>query len=392
MVISSRRCRDVWILFPLNLVLYLAELVQGRIRTIICKSNRRIFIFVPLGNVFFSVEAYMLDIVLNDSLTPMNLFYVQNPDRISSLTDDILIKILSLMTVREAAVTDVLSTRWRHLWESVDHLILDMHTFGMQVLPNSDNHGNLDFWNSEATKFVRKVNELLSHHKGGKLKEFKVQFLLSSAHASELDQWISFAVACHVETLTLSLCDKHGRVATDHTEAYVFPLKQFSDVGGCQLHVLSLYKCILKTVPANLSGFSYLYSLSLCRVRVVDEVLLSIMSSCNALRYLYLIACRKLIDLRASHAQLVGLEVNYCRRLRSISIHAEKMESFSYKGRRSVDIEYECAPVLCELSVYFAVPKHALDFLDKFPNKLKMLTMQFPSRSQVCKKPSCVVV
>jgi hypothetical protein len=118
-------------------------------------------------------------------------------------------------------------------------------------------------------------------------------------------------------------------------------------------------------------------------VRVVDEVLLSIMSSCNALRYLYLIACRKLIDLRASHSQLVGLEVHYCRRLRSVSIHAEKMESFSYKGRRSVDIEYECAPVLWELSAYFAVPKHALDFLDKFPNKLKMLTLQFPSRSQV---------
>jgi hypothetical protein len=107
----------------------------------------------------------MLDILHSDSLTPMNLFYVQNPDRISSLRDDILIKILSLMTVREAAVTDVLSTRWRHLWESVDHLILDMHTFGMQVPRNLDNHGNLDIWNSEATKFVSKVNKLLSHHK-----------------------------------------------------------------------------------------------------------------------------------------------------------------------------------------------------------------------------------
>jgi hypothetical protein len=74
----------------------------------------------------------------------MNLFYVQNPDKISPLPDDILINILSLMTVREAAATDVLSTRWRHIWESVDHLILDMHTFGMQVPPNSDNHGNLD--------------------------------------------------------------------------------------------------------------------------------------------------------------------------------------------------------------------------------------------------------
>ncbi|TKW30404.1 hypothetical protein SEVIR_2G034432v4 [Setaria viridis] len=42
--------------------------------------------------------------------------HVQTPDRISSLPDDILVSILSLMTVREAAMTDCLSTRWRHLW------------------------------------------------------------------------------------------------------------------------------------------------------------------------------------------------------------------------------------------------------------------------------------
>ncbi|XP_066398557.1 F-box protein At5g03100-like isoform X2 [Miscanthus floridulus] len=311
-----------------------------------------------------------------------DLALLGNPDMISSLPDDILINILSLMTVREAAVTDVLSTRWRHLWESVDHFILDMHTFGMQVPPNSDNHGNLDFWNSEATKFVGKVNELLSHHKGNKLKEFKVEFPLSSAHASELDRWVAFAVASHAETLTLSLCDEHGRVATDHTEAYVFPLKQFSDVGGCQLHVLSLCKCILETVPANLNGFSYLYSLSLCHVRMVDEVLLSIMSSCNALHNLYLRACHKLIDLRASRAQLVNLEVHWCQRLRSISIHAEKMESFSYTSRRA-DIEFECAPVLCELTACFrGMWHHTLALLDKFPNKLKMLTLPCSSRLQ----------
>jgi hypothetical protein len=263
-----------------------------------------------------------------------------------------------------------------------------MHTFGMQVPLNSDNHGNLDFWKSEATKFVCKVNELLSHHTGNNIKEFKVKFPLSSAHASELDRWVAFAVASHTEILTLSLCDEHGRIAIDHTELYLFPLEQFSDVGGCQLHVLSLYGCIFETVPADLSGFSCLCYLTLCNVRVVDEVLLSIMSSCNALRYFYLIGCHKLIDLRVSHGQLVVLEVVSCGRLRSISIHAEKLESFSYNGRR-VDIEYECVPVLSELGSYFGSLKHTLDLLDKFPNKLKKLTLHFPSRSQVCQKPSC---
>jgi hypothetical protein len=104
------------------------------------------------------------------------------------MPDDILVKILSLVTIREAAMTDCLSSRWRHLRENVHRLSLNAHALGMQVLAKSNYHENPDLWNSEATKFVHKVNKLLRHHNGSGVQEFEVQFPLTSAHAPDLDR------------------------------------------------------------------------------------------------------------------------------------------------------------------------------------------------------------
>ncbi|XP_021308873.1 putative F-box/LRR-repeat protein At3g58880 isoform X2 [Sorghum bicolor] len=157
---------------------------------------------------------------------------VSNIDWISAMPDDILVKILSLVTIREAAMTDCLSSRWRHLWENIHQLSLKARAFGMQVLPNSNYLENPDLWNSEATKFVHKVNELLRHHNGSGVQEFKVQFPLTSAHAPDINRWVVFAVTSGAKSLKLllSLCDVHGMVAIQHVEPYSFPLKHFTDV------------------------------------------------------------------------------------------------------------------------------------------------------------------
>ncbi|CAL5067109.1 unnamed protein product [Urochloa decumbens] len=308
--------------------------------------------------------------------------HAPNPDRISALPDDILIKILSLVTVKEAAMTDVLSPRWRHLWENVDHLTLHMDTFGMQVPANSDYRGNPDLRNSEATNFVNKVNGVLRHHKCNRIKKFEVKFPLSSVHSSEIDRWVAFAAASSSEMLNLVLSDYlcGVRVPTKRAERYNFPLKHYVDLRCCQLRYMFLSTCSLEAVLANLIGFSYLFSLQLDYVQVVDEVLQSIISSCRALHHLYLRRCDKLINLRTSHAELVTLEVSNCWKLFSISIHAEKLKCFSYMGTEFVNIEYECAPVLCELNALFRLHcEFPLDCIGAFP-ELKTLRLQFTSR------------
>ncbi|KAL6880242.1 hypothetical protein ACP4OV_011807 [Aristida adscensionis] len=303
----------------------------------------------------------------------------QNCDRISALPDDILIKILSLMTIREAGMTDCLSTRWRHLWENVDCLILNKHAFGMQVPENSNNDENSNIWNSEAIKFVNKVNGVLMHHSGSGIKRFEVDFPLSSANALELDRWVTFAAASGSKGLCLYLCDHRSMVASQHVEPYNFPLDHFVDLRGCRFQYLYLTMCSLEAAPANLSGFSCLNFLALQLVSVADSVLLNIMSCCRALRRLALTRCHQLTNVRTFHAKLVELEVYDCKSLIGISIHAEKLKRFSYKGHK-IDVQYEYAPVLLKLRALFVKNNECpFDLMGALPT-LRSLILQFPSR------------
>ncbi|TVU41141.1 hypothetical protein EJB05_14637 [Eragrostis curvula] len=307
---------------------------------------------------------------------------IQNHDRISALPDDILIKILSLLSLRDAAVTHSLSTRWRHLWQNVDDLSLNTCTFGMQVSSNSIYDENPDFWNSEATKFVNKVNWVLRHHNGIGITNFKVQFPLNSTHASDLDRWVAFAIASCAKALKLWLVADNALAPIQHAELYNFPLHYFADVRSCKLNLLHLAECSLEAAPANLSGFSYLRHLKLFSVSVVDSVVLNIVSSCHALDHLVLLRCRQLINVRISNSQLAVLEVIFCKSLISCGIHAEKLRCFFYKGHK-IDIGYECAPNLSKLHVLFSKNHECpMDLMGHLP-KLRTLALQFPSCLQV---------
>ncbi|KAJ0705233.1 putative F-box domain-containing protein [Helianthus annuus] len=50
------------------------------------------------------------------------------------MPDDILITILSYLTVKEAAVTSHLSKRWRHLWRRTVHLDFEDNERKEQIL------------------------------------------------------------------------------------------------------------------------------------------------------------------------------------------------------------------------------------------------------------------
>lgn len=93
--------------------------------------------------------------MLSNFILPTMSFLLQNCDWISTLPDDILIKILSLLTISDAAMTGCVSTRWRHLWKNVDSLILDAHNLRMQEPELSNYLEDLHLWKAEATMFVQ---------------------------------------------------------------------------------------------------------------------------------------------------------------------------------------------------------------------------------------------
>ncbi|KAJ4772054.1 F-box family protein [Rhynchospora pubera] len=81
-------------------------------------------------------------------------------DRISNLPDDVLTRILSFVTARQAVQTCVLSKRWRNTWASVSILNFDFDEFWAD---HSDECAGIDENAEEELKFVSFVSNVLEN-------------------------------------------------------------------------------------------------------------------------------------------------------------------------------------------------------------------------------------
>ncbi|KAH0702557.1 hypothetical protein KY285_016835 [Solanum tuberosum] len=104
-------------------------------------------------------------------------------DRISQLSDDLLLHILSLMPTEAALVTSALSKRWRYLWKSLD-------SFSFSTFGNYE-------W------YVSYVDYVLGHSVSPKIKKFQLDSNEPDAYKSDMDRWLSFAIEKKVENLKI---------------------------------------------------------------------------------------------------------------------------------------------------------------------------------------------
>ncbi|PQP97264.1 F-box/FBD/LRR-repeat protein [Prunus yedoensis var. nudiflora] len=99
-------------------------------------------------------------------------------DRISELPDEILVSILSLLSLKEAATTSILSKRWQHLWASTMTLNFDAkldlgssnlrHFRGLQS----------EIRYQESHRYINWVNRVLDQHKGPQLNDSGLVLIL----------------------------------------------------------------------------------------------------------------------------------------------------------------------------------------------------------------------
>ncbi|KAG8370667.1 hypothetical protein BUALT_Bualt13G0007100 [Buddleja alternifolia] len=117
-----------------------------------------------------------------------------SPDKISELPDGILVSILSLLTLKEAGRTCVLSSRWRFLWTFFE--------------------GKMDFdddeWKMKWPKLMRRINQIFKLHKGVNVERFRISFgnlaTLDIVRPCKcVDKWIAFVAKTRVKILELKL-------------------------------------------------------------------------------------------------------------------------------------------------------------------------------------------
>ncbi|KAH0695269.1 hypothetical protein KY285_022366 [Solanum tuberosum] len=236
-------------------------------------------------------------------------------DRISQLPDEVLVHILSFLTVEEAANTSVLSRRWLSLWRYIDRLDFD----ATKPLDKVALQPKLQ--KRQMKKYLRWVSCTLQMCKGQRLDQFRVCFDLNKSARHEIDKWIEFAFSRNVQRLELDLL-KGGDYIRTFENCYTFPawllgLSDSADFSSCIPHSNDLQ--ILSLVKQNFKSLKVLLFKS---VNVTGKVLEFFLHNCPFLETMVVHRSGTLVNLEVvgPSLKLRHLDIQYCYDVESLKI------------------------------------------------------------------------
>ena len=111
-------------------------------------------------------------------------------DFISQMPNDLLVKILSLLPIKDAIVTSTLASRWRFVWRSLTQLNFDGNvTFDNEV------DKDWEVFRSERSKYIKQVESVIQQYNHPKIQDFRICFYLNCDYQEVIDKWLRFAVS-----------------------------------------------------------------------------------------------------------------------------------------------------------------------------------------------------
>ncbi|KAF3617058.1 hypothetical protein FXO38_34209 [Capsicum annuum] len=145
-------------------------------------------------------------------------------DRLSQLPEEVLVSILSKLTMEEVVATSFLSSRWRYLWKHVPCL-----SFNRPELPNMGLN-RMKICTSKIMRHISWINHMLDYHKCPVLEEFSISFpfleSVSDAAEREVFKWLNFASSRKIQSLNLDF-SVNGRwpenIDNNNNKPSVFP-------------------------------------------------------------------------------------------------------------------------------------------------------------------------
>lgn len=281
------------------------------------------------------------------SISPTKCKDMKN-DRISALPDDILHHIVSLLSLREAVCTSVLSHRWKDMYAYMSNLEFDWCKILSAKRRGSRTSRN--YCQKKVRYLVIRIDRFLAHHLGMRIASFKVSCCLRDKYALNINDWIVCGVRKGIENLDLAFtCDKLSERNDWRTLGYYqFPTHHLMPGEESKLRHLSLRSCML---GADFNDrFSTLSSLVLSDVHFVGQVDPLMFSSCLKLESLTLQWCFGLETLCFSLPHLKSLVVSNCPGLRGIQLSATNLTTFHCEAN-NIDISYLKVPNLEEVYV-----------------------------------------
>ncbi|MCD9639591.1 hypothetical protein HAX54_024210 [Datura stramonium] len=290
-------------------------------------------------------------------------------DSISQLPDEILVYILSFLTVKEAADTSVLSRRWLNLWKSIPRLDFDA------TKPLDEVALQTKLRKRHMKKYLRWVNCTLQMCKGQRLDQFRICFDLNRFARHEIDKWLEFAFSRKVQTLELDLL-KGGEDIRDFEYCYTFPARLLglcdsSDSSSCIPY--SNYPPLVK------QSFKSLKVLLLISVNVTGEVLEFFLHNCPFLEKMVVHGSGTLLNLEVvgPSLKLRHLEIWYCYYVESLKICDTNLKTLRTSSGKELLLKN--VPMLVEVDILGMPYTHILNdvssLLSCILSQLEVLTV-----------------
>ncbi|XP_052140999.1 uncharacterized protein LOC127760739 isoform X2 [Oryza glaberrima] len=236
-----------------------------------------------------------------------------------SLPEDILSRIMSKLTLKQAVQMSMVSSVFRRAWIFHPDLL-----FGTEELFGTSDR---QLRALSTNGFIDTINFVLRKHSGLGVSDFGVKFELWKEHARDIDGWVSFAIASKARVLVLNFSPYIGL----RENSYSFPCHLFNDRNGSHFKVLQLDTVTFGPTP-DFCGFANLTMLTLKHVLVLDNFQY-FLPKCPALEWLEILMCSQLHNLHVSEPlpRLEFLRVQGCA-INKIELHAPKLTTFEYRG------------------------------------------------------------
>ncbi|KAL8039126.1 hypothetical protein ABFX02_10G014700 [Erythranthe guttata] len=245
-------------------------------------------------------------------------------DLISRLPDDILVDILSFLSLKEAARTSLLSSRWMNLWKQTQSLNFDVPSTLKKIKKGSHE------LNWERNKYVKWVKDVLGSYKSTTLKQFIIRFPLGISAKDSITRWLEFAFCRQVQRLELNL----GKPPN----FYCFPEELFTPREPKLQH------------PRMLFDFTSLKELSFKSIIVSDRAIELFLHNCPLLEQLIVHYSQKISKLEVCGPSLMlkHLEIVHCTGLKSLKVSAPRLTTLNVTVLKVVLLEN--VPMLVDLT------------------------------------------